>query len=50
LWVRTRTVAAEERAVNILRKHSSRDAHVHTLPLENRDIRESTARTPVEAG
>jgi hypothetical protein len=48
LWVRTRSVAAEERAVNILRKHSSRDAHVHTLPLENRNISKSGARTPAE--
>ena len=48
LWVRTRSVAAEERAVNILRKHSSRDVHVHTLPLENRNISESGARTPAE--
>ena len=48
LWVRTRSVAAEECAVNILRKHSSRDAHVHTLPLENRNISKSGARTPAE--
>jgi hypothetical protein len=48
LWVRTRSVAAEERAVNILRKHSPRDAHVHTLPLENRNISKSGARTPAE--
>jgi hypothetical protein len=34
LWVRTRTARAEERAVNILRRHSSRDVHVHALPLE----------------
>jgi hypothetical protein len=34
LWVRTRTMRAEELAVNILRKHSSRDVHVHTLLLE----------------
>jgi len=48
LWVRTRSGAAEERAVNILRSHSSRDVHVHTLPLENRNISESGARTPAE--
>ena len=34
LWVRTRDAKAEERALHILRKHSSRDAHVHTLVLE----------------
>jgi hypothetical protein len=34
LWVRTKTAGAEERAVNILRKHSSRDVHVHTFLLE----------------
>jgi hypothetical protein len=31
LWVRTRDVKAEERALRILRRHSSGDAHVHTL-------------------
>jgi hypothetical protein len=34
LWVRTRTANAEERAVNVLKKHSSRDVHVHTLSSE----------------
>jgi hypothetical protein len=34
LWVRTRSAAAEERAVNILKKHSSRNVHVHTLSSE----------------
>lgn len=34
LWVRTRNARAEERAVAILKSHSSRDVHVHTLPLE----------------
>jgi hypothetical protein len=34
LWVRTRDVKAEERALNVLRRHSSRDVHVHTLSLE----------------
>ncbi|HVT30542.1 MAG TPA: hypothetical protein VHE81_21210 [Lacipirellulaceae bacterium] len=34
LWVRTRDVEAEERALHILRKHSARDAHVHTLVSE----------------
>lgn len=34
LWVRTRDAQAEGRALHILRKHSSRDAHVHTLVLE----------------
>jgi hypothetical protein len=31
LWVRTRDSQAEERALNILRRHSSQDVHVHTL-------------------
>lgn len=31
LWVRTRDRQAEERALNILRRHSSQDVHVHTL-------------------
>src|SRR5205085_2689157 len=30
LWVRTRDAKAEDRAVNILKRHSSRDVHVHT--------------------
>jgi hypothetical protein len=34
LWVRTRTAMAEGCAVDILRRHSSRDVHVHTLLLE----------------
>ena len=34
LWVRTKDAKAEERALHILRKHSSRDAHVHTLVSE----------------
>jgi hypothetical protein len=32
LWVRTRDSKAEERALEVLRKHSSRDVHLHTLP------------------
>jgi hypothetical protein len=31
LWVRTRDAKAEDRAVNVLKRHSSRDVHVHTL-------------------
>lgn len=31
LWVRTRDPQAEERALNVLRRHSSQDVHVHTL-------------------
>jgi hypothetical protein len=34
LWVRTRDAMAEERALQILRRHSARDAHVHTLVSE----------------
>lgn len=33
LWVHTRDVALEERAVEILKKHSGVDVHVHTLPV-----------------
>ncbi len=32
LWVRTRDAAHEKRAVDILKKHSGRDVHVHALP------------------
>ena len=31
LWVRTRDAKAEDRAVDVLKRHSSRDVHVHTL-------------------
>jgi hypothetical protein len=31
LWVRTRDANAEDRAVGILKRHSSRDVHVHAL-------------------
>jgi hypothetical protein len=32
LWVRTRDTKAEDRAVDVLKRHSSRDVHVHALP------------------
>jgi hypothetical protein len=32
LWVRTRDAQHEKRAVDILRKHSGRDVHVHAIP------------------
>jgi hypothetical protein len=32
LWVRTRDAGHEERAVEILRKHSADNVHIHTLP------------------
>ncbi len=32
LWVRTPNPAAEQRAVEILRKHSGEDVHVHAIP------------------
>lgn len=34
LWVHTRDVALEKRAVEILQKHSAGDVHVHALPAE----------------
>jgi hypothetical protein len=34
LWVRTRDSKAEERALGILKRHSSRDVHVHTVSLK----------------
>ena len=33
LWVRTRTAEHEKRAVEILKKHSGDDIHVHALPV-----------------
>lgn len=32
LWVRTRDAEHEKRAVDILKKHSGRDVHVHAIP------------------
>jgi hypothetical protein len=39
LWVRTRHAEDEKRAIEILKKHSGRDVHIHGLPaaVENRD-------------
>jgi len=34
LWVRTRDADREKRAVDILKRHSGRDVHVHALPAE----------------
>jgi hypothetical protein len=34
LWVRTSDGKAEDRAVNVLKKHSSRDVHLHSLSPE----------------
>jgi hypothetical protein len=34
LWVHTRDVALEERAVEILKKHSGEEVHTHALPAE----------------
>jgi hypothetical protein len=32
LWVRTRNAMAERRAVEILKRHSGTNVHVHGLP------------------
>jgi hypothetical protein len=34
LWVRTRDDKAEARALNVLKRHSSEDVHIHTLSSE----------------
>jgi hypothetical protein len=34
LWVHTRDFALEERAVEILKKHSGKEVHTHALPAE----------------
>ena len=34
LWVRTRNVADEKRAVEILKRHSGGEVHVHALPAD----------------
>ena len=33
LWVRTRNVADERRAVEILKRHSGNEVHIHALPV-----------------
>lgn len=33
LWVRVRDAVHEERAVDILKKHSGKDVHVHEIPI-----------------
>jgi hypothetical protein len=35
LWVRTRDQAREEKAVDILRRHSGKDVHVHDMPVDS---------------
>ena len=35
LWVRTRNAMAERRAVEILKRHSGTDVHVHALPAKS---------------
>jgi hypothetical protein len=35
LWVRTRDAIHEQRAVDILRRHSGRDVHVHDIPASS---------------
>jgi hypothetical protein len=44
LWVRTRDPQAEERALNILRRHSSQDVHVHTLSSKRQTPRDRRAK------
>lgn len=34
LWVRTRDPSREERAVDILKRHTGKDVHVHDMPIE----------------
>jgi hypothetical protein len=38
LWVRTRDRASEERAIEILRRHSAGNVHIHMLPLELEEV------------
>jgi hypothetical protein len=37
LWVRTRHAADEQRAVEILKRHSGGEVHVHALPVQARN-------------
>ena len=34
LWVRTRRATDEQRAVDILKRHSCGEVHVHALPVQ----------------
>jgi hypothetical protein len=34
LWVRTRHTTDEQRAVDILKRHSGGEVHVHALPVQ----------------
>jgi hypothetical protein len=47
LWVRTWTAAREERALDILRRHCGKDAHVHAFAPDTSSIaRKSGAAAP----
>ncbi len=35
LWVRTPDAAAEQKALEILRRHSAHDVHLHKLPAQS---------------
>ena len=49
LWVRTRSAEAEERAVYILKKHSSRDVHVHTLSSKAAEAKSRSSKSRLPA-
>jgi hypothetical protein len=34
LWVRTRGTTDEQRAIDILKRHSGGEVHVHALPMQ----------------
>ncbi len=50
LWVRTRSIHDESRAVDILKKHSGGEVHVHRLPLEVRKLSRQHPPPKVEVG
>jgi hypothetical protein len=51
LWVRTKDTEAQVRALDILRRHSSRDVHIHTLlPKPQRSKKTQTRRSRHFAG
>jgi hypothetical protein len=50
LWVRTKDAEAEERALNVLGRHSSRDVHIHSVSPILRVLRKSPPKVGQQLG
>lgn len=44
LWVRTQDAGDEKRAIEVLRKHSGTEVHVHAFPITISDIRDASGK------